>query len=147
MIRNLSDAKLEKTPNLQEAQFLIINNSSTSDEENIITSATSSFVSETPETNEEIPQKRAGFKNLNSISDDEPKKPSKLIIAKEEPFIKTYVKPLGNDIDEDRNVVYVKSTTTTETPVEVSTEENEAKIEQVSQPNFLLIQLGNGCFL
>lgn len=147
MIRNLSDAKLEKTPNLQEAQFLIINNSSTSDEENIITSATSSFVSETPETNEEIPQKRAGFKNLNSISDDEPKKPSKLTIAKEEPFIKTYVKPLGNDIDEDRNVVYVKSTTTTETPVEVSTEENEAKIEQVSQPNFLLIQLGNGCFL
>jgi len=93
-------------------------------------------VSDSPESKEEISQKKGGFKNLNSISDDEPNKPSKLITSKEEPFIKTYVKSLGNDVDEDQ-FVYVQSskshtTTTTEAPVEVSTEENEAKIEQVS---------------
>lgn len=125
-------------PSVPEAQFLIISNSSTSDhDENIITSATSSFVSDSPESNEEISQKKGGFKNLNLISDDEPNKPS--ITSKEEPFIKTYVKSLGNDVDEDR-LVYVKShtTTTTEAPVEVSTEENEAKIEQVSHTTIFL---------
>lgn len=137
MFRAPTDDKLPEEPSLnppEAQQFLIISNSSTLDhDENIITSATSSFVSESPEeSKEEIAQKKGGFKNLNSISDDEPKKLNKLITSKEEPFIKTYVKSLSNDVDDDQ-LVYVKSsTTTTELPVEVSTEENEAKIEQVS---------------
>ncbi|XP_066246249.1 J domain-containing protein DDB_G0295729-like [Euwallacea similis] len=105
------------------------------DTEHIVASASNNFDPRVAkELNPQV-QKIAGFKNLNVISNTEPKK-SKAIIEKfaigkdvEEPYIKTYVKPLGEG--KNQNEIGEKEEVVTQKTLEVSTEENEAKVEKV----------------
>lgn len=114
------------------------------DAENIITSASNSFGSEgqtEPRSIPKEPQQQVDLDiSLNSIYTSEPTNSERVTSvnkvsdekAVDEPlFLRTYVKPLEQEASSENGNTNKELDKATEKPLEVSTEENEAKVEQV----------------
>ncbi|KAH1005366.1 hypothetical protein HUJ04_006366 [Dendroctonus ponderosae] len=110
------------------------------DAENIITSASNSFSTEGLNEPRSISKDSESHKGLdvsvNSVYNSEPTKSGRVTLVEkfsdekavdEPPFIQTYVKPLEQEANSEKGDLQKA----TEKPMEASTEENEAKVEQV----------------
>uniref|UniRef100_A0AAR5PNY2 Uncharacterized protein n=1 Tax=Dendroctonus ponderosae TaxID=77166 RepID=A0AAR5PNY2_DENPD len=133
----------QKSNSLQSSSITTIEQSPLDplkDAENIITSASNSFSTEGLNEPRSISKDSESHKGLdvsvNSVYNSEPTKSGRVTLVEkfsdekavdEPPFIQTYVKPLEQEANSEKGDLQKA----TEKPMEASTEENEAKVEQV----------------